>query len=128
MDSSPTFSLLRSRPWRDYELLDTGDGAKLERFGGNAFARPGVEAMWGRSLPQAQWATADATFQPSDEENGGHWAVKSKELERWKMMYELPGGEVLSFWAMTTAGRHLGVFPEAAPNWDLIAKATGGAR
>jgi 23S rRNA (cytosine1962-C5)-methyltransferase len=128
MDSSPTFSLLRARAWRDYELLDTGDGAKLERFGSYSFARPEVEAMWRRTLPERDWTSADATFQPANEENGGHWAFKKKELDRWKMSYELPGGEALRFWAMTTAGRHLGVFPEAAPNWDLIASSTGGAR
>lgn len=122
MDSSPTFSLLRSRPWRDYELLDTGSGSKLERFGSYRFARPEVEAMWQRSLPEKDWAGADALFQPANEENGGHWAFKKKELERWEMKYELPGGQLLRFWSMTTAGRHLGVFPEAAPNWDLISQ------
>lgn len=121
MDTFPTFSLLRSRPWRDYELLDTGDGCKLERFGNYVFARPEVQAMWGRALPSKEWNAADASFQPTNEENGGHWALKRKELERWEMTYALPDGSPLRFWAMTTAGRHLGVFPEAAPHWDLIA-------
>ncbi len=128
MDSSPTLSLLRSRRWRDYELLDSGDGAKLERFGSYSFARPEVEAMWARSLPPKVWAAADGTFQPANEENGGHWALKKRELDRWKMSYELPGGETLRFWAMTTAGRHLGVFPEAAPNWDMIAASIRSVR
>jgi len=127
MDSSPTFSLLRSRPWRDYELLDTGDGSKLERIGDHTFARPEVEAMWSRSLPQTKWAGADAVFRPANEENGGHWAFGKKELDRWEMRYELPGGQLLRFWAMTTAGRHLGVFPEAASNWDFIATSIKGA-
>jgi 23S rRNA (cytosine1962-C5)-methyltransferase len=121
MDSSPTLSLLRSRPWRDYELLDTGDGCKLERFGSYTFARPEVQCMWTRALPAASWASADATFQPADEETGGHWSFKRKELDRWEMSYALPGASPLRFWAMTTAGRHLGVFPEAAPHWDIIA-------
>ncbi len=128
MDSFPTFSLLRSRPWRDYELVDTGNGSKLERFGSYRFARPEVEAMWGQSLRQKDWASADATFQPANEENGGHWAFKSRELDRWQMSYALPSGQELRFWAMTTAGRHLGVFPEAAPNWDLIETSIRGAR
>ncbi len=121
MDSSPTLSLLASRPWRDYELLDSGDGGKLERFGGHAFARPEVQAMWGRALPASAWSAADATFQPTNEENGGHWVFKKKELDRWQMTYDLPDCPPLRFWAMTTSGRHLGVFPEAAPHWDLIA-------
>ena len=128
MDSSPTFSLLRSRPWRDYELLDTGQGAKLERFGKHTFARPEVEAMWAPTLPEREWAGADAVFQPASEENGGHWAFKRKTPERWEMAYDLPDGPPLRFWAMTTAGRHLGVFPEAAPHWDLIAAAVQARR
>ena len=128
MDTFPTFLLLRSRPWRDYELLDTGDGHKLERFGGYVFARPEVQAMWAQALSVKDWDAADATFQPTNEENGGHWAFnKKKDLERWEMAYALPNGFPLRFWAMTTSGRHLGVFPEAAPHWDLIADCLKGA-
>jgi 23S rRNA (cytosine1962-C5)-methyltransferase len=121
MDIFPTLSLLPSRPWRDYELLDTGDGCKLERFGDHNFVRPEVQAMWSRALPAKDWSAADAIFQPTNEENGGHWTFKRKELDRWEMTYDLPGGSALRFWAMTTSGRHLGVFPEAAPHWDLVA-------
>ena len=126
MDTSPTFSLLRSRPWRDYELLDTGDGCKLERFGSHVFARPEVQALWAQALPSTDWEAADATFQPTNEENGGHWAFRKRELERWEMTYALPDGFPLRFWCMTTSGRHLGVFPEAAPHWDLIAACLHG--
>jgi len=83
--------------------------------------------MWSKSLPEKQWAAADAIFEPTNEENGGHWVFKRKELERWQMAYHLATeGDLgvraeLRFWAMTTFGRHLGVFPEAAPHWDLIA-------
>ncbi|HEX8991261.1 MAG TPA: class I SAM-dependent methyltransferase [Anaerolineales bacterium] len=120
MDTFPTFSLLRSRPWRDYELLDTGDGCKLERFGNYVFARPEVQAMWGQGLSSKDWDAADATFQPTNEENGGHWAFRTREPDRWEMTYTLPDGFPLRLWAMPTSGRHLGVFPEAAPHWDLI--------
>lgn len=128
MDSSPTFSFLSSRPWRDYELLDTGDGCKLERFGGHVFLRPEVQAMWSRALPPKDWSSAEASFQPTNEENGGHWVFKKKEINRWQMQYDLPGASPLRFWAMTTSGRHLGVFPEAAPHWDLIASSIKEAR
>ncbi len=121
MDTFPTFSLVQSHSWRDYELLDSGDSCKLERFGDHVFARPEVQAMWSKALPQKDWASADATFEPTNEENGGHWVFRRKELERWEMKYQLPGGALIRFWAMTTFGRHLGIFPEAAPHWDLIA-------
>jgi 23S rRNA (cytosine1962-C5)-methyltransferase len=121
MDTSPTFSLLQARRWRDYELLDTGNGCKLERFGAHVFARPEVQAMWERGLPSKEWELADATFQPTNEESGGHWLFRKKEFERWEMKYELSRG-TLKFWAMTTPGRHLGVFPEAAPHWEMLAE------
>src|SRR5512140_1378474 len=127
MVSLPTLSLLISRPWRNYELLDTGDGRKLERFGDHTFVRPEVQAMWRPAMPASAWSSADATFQPTNEENGGHWAFKKKELDRWQMQYGLPDGSPLRFWAMTTFGRHLGVFPEAAPHWDFIASSIKAA-
>ncbi len=77
--------------------------------------------MWERALPSKEWDLADATFQPTNEESGGHWLFRKKEFERWEMKYELPRA-TLKFWAMTTPGRHLGVFPEAAPHWDMLAE------
>ena len=116
MPESPLFSLLEASHWRDYELLDSGDGLKLERFGPYTFARPEAQAMWSRALPQRDWDAAHAVFQPTAEESGGHWIEKKKLPERWKMEYDR-----LRFWAMTTPGRHLGVFPEVASHWDWMA-------
>jgi 23S rRNA (cytosine1962-C5)-methyltransferase len=124
-----TFSLLESPNWSDYALLDSGDGLKLERFGPYTFVRPEVQAMWSRALPEREWAQAHAVFQPASEESGGHWKFKKKVKEKWEMDYPLtpspspPGerGEQLRFWAMTTPGRHLGVFPECAAHWDWSA-------
>ncbi len=120
----PTFSLLESTNWRDYELLDSGDGLKLERFGPYIFSRPEVQAMWKRALPEKDWAAAHATFHPTAEESGGHWVWKKASEEKWKMKYSLPGIQSdLKFWAMTTPGRHLGIFPEVAAHWDFMADA-----
>lgn len=114
MTSFP-FSLLESTQWKDYELLDSGDGLKLERFGGYVFSRPESQAMWSRALPASAWSNAHAVFQPSGEESGGHWDFKKKVDEKWIMEYG-----PLKFWAMTTPGRHLGVFPEVASHWDFM--------
>lgn len=126
MDTSSTLSLLESSNWHDYELLDTGDGLKLERFGPYTFIRPEIQAMWKQSSPPKEWEKAHARFQPTNEESGGHWSFKQKVEERWEMKYELAsdikGGQI-RFWAMTTPGRHLGVFPETAPQWDFITEA-----
>jgi 23S rRNA (cytosine1962-C5)-methyltransferase len=112
----PPFFLLESPNWRDYELLDSGDGLKLERFGPYIFSRPESQAMWTRSLSARDWSAAHAVFQPTAEESGGHWIAQKKIPERWQMSY----GN-LKFWAMTTPGRHLGVFPEVAAHWDWMA-------
>jgi 23S rRNA (cytosine1962-C5)-methyltransferase len=110
------FLILDSPDWRDYELLDSGDGLKLERFGAYIFARPESQAMWTRALSARDWSAAHANFQPTAEESGGHWIAQKKIPERWQMTY----GD-LKFWAMTTPGRHLGVFPEVAAHWDWMA-------
>jgi len=132
MPKISTFSLLESPNWSDYALLDSGDGLKMERFGSYIFVRPEVQAMWSRALPEKEWAKAHAVFQSTSEESGGYWRFKKKVAEKWEMRYPLdltPGplaspkgapkrrGE-LKFWAMTTSGRHLGVFPECATHWD----------
>ena len=129
---STPFTFLESTNWQDYALLDSGDGLKLERFGKYVFARPESQAMWKRALT-SEWNNADAVFQPTGEESGGHWDFKKKVDEKWQMKYSLTpnpsptGRGDLRFWTMTTPGRHLGVFPEVAAHWDwssdLIANA-----
>ena len=135
MSPLPGISLLTSPAWKDYELLDSGDGQKLERFGEYIFVRPEVQALWRKSLPAARWEAAHAFFQPTGEESGGHWVFRKKVAEKWEMGYALdltPGPFAknpcgapirrggLRFYVMTTPGRHLGVFPEGAAHWDWI--------
>ncbi|MDO8753022.1 MAG: class I SAM-dependent methyltransferase [Anaerolineales bacterium] len=121
MQKSPAFSLLEACAWKDYELLDSGDGSKLERFGKYIFSRPESQAMWSRALPASEWNNVHAVFQPSAEESGGHWDFKKEVDEKWVMSYPLPHLNDLKFIAMTTPGRHLGVFPEVASHWDFMA-------
>ncbi len=99
--------------WKDYALLDSGEGAKLERFGSYKFVRPEPQAIWKPALAKEDWEQASAVFNPSGEESGGHWHFREKVKAKWEMSY----GD-LHFWAMTTPGRHLGVFPESAIHWD----------
>lgn len=131
----PVINLLTSPNWIDYELLDSGDGLKLERFGPYTFIRPEVQALWAKALPSDKWQAAHAVFQPSGEESGGHWSFNKKVPEQWEMSYPLrfisldhPSSELrkggmqggLRFSVMTTPGRHLGVFPECAVHWDWL--------
>ncbi|MBL0346028.1 class I SAM-dependent methyltransferase [Candidatus Villigracilis affinis] len=121
MKTSPTFTLLEAANWHDYELLDSGDGLKMERFGKYIFSRPESQAMWSRALPASEWNNVHAVFQPTAEESGGHWIEKKKLPEKWEMKYPLPHVQNLTFSVMTTPGRHLGVFPEVASHWDFMA-------
>ena len=128
MRKTPTFSLLEASRWQDYELLDSGDGLKLERFGKYTFARPESQAMWSRALPRSEWDQAHGVFIPSGEESGGHWQLKKRVDENWVMSYPLPSGIPLRFNVMTTPGRHLGVFPEVAAHWDFMANTITGVQ
>ena len=111
----PEISLLHSDDWQDYELLDCGNGRKLERYGDYLLARPETEAVWSPALPEKEWKKAAANFMPSAEENGGHWVAQRPLPDYWALTYK-----GLHFTVQTTASRHLGVFPEQANHWDWI--------
>jgi len=118
----PVIDLLLPARWKDFELLDSGDGQKLERYGPCTLARPEVQALWHPTLPSATWQRAQGVFRPTGEESGGHWEFKESIAQKWEMAYPLePSGRSLRFWVQTTPGRHLGVFPEAASHWDWMA-------
>ena len=67
--------------WRDYEVLDTGDGEKLERWGDIVLRRPDPQVIWPKADP-ALWDAAQATYVRSDT-GGGHWEFREKLPERW---------------------------------------------
>jgi 23S rRNA (cytosine1962-C5)-methyltransferase len=116
-ETLPALTVLTSPAWTDYELLDSGDGRKLERYGAYRLIRPEPQAMWSPALGEAAWGAAHATFQPTQEESGGHWRVDHPVAPEWQMRYG-----ALQFTARLTAGRHLGVFPEQACHWDWTAE------
>ena len=69
---------LRTLPWADYALLDSGDGRKLERYGRITVVRPEPQCWWSPRLDPEVWARADAHFDPSDEEDAGRWRYPGK--------------------------------------------------
>jgi 23S rRNA (cytosine1962-C5)-methyltransferase len=115
----------------DYELIDCGDGEKLERFGAIVTARPEPQAIWQKSLPDDEWARlADAVFRRTNDKKSdksgaqnsderGQWVLKSGTPERWVMGYEKDGLKIRIRLALT-GFKHVGVFPEQAANWDFI--------
>jgi 23S rRNA (cytosine1962-C5)-methyltransferase len=111
----PELRLLSSPDWKDYELLDSGNGLKLERYGRYTLVRPEPQATWQPAIGSKQWQAAHAVFQPAQEESGGQWQFNKPVEPGWVMSYK-----GLKFRLQTTAGRHLGVFPEQAAQWDWI--------
>ena len=104
---------LIAEPWDDWGLLDSGSGQKLERYGKFKVVRPEPQAMW---PPSSQDWDADATFVPgSDEEGGGRWVEHRQVPKHW----QLSRGAV-RFDASLTPFRHLGFFPDMAPQWDWM--------
>jgi 23S rRNA (cytosine1962-C5)-methyltransferase len=115
--AQPELVLLSSPDWTDYELLDSGEGVKLERYGAYTFVRPEHQAIWQPALPQECWQTAHAVFQSTREESGGKWRFNSPVKSHWMMTYK-----DLRFQAYVAGSRHMGVFPEQANHWDWMAK------
>jgi len=104
---------LVAEPWDDWGLIDCGGGRKLERYGPVRIVRPEPQAMWAPA--SANW-DPDATFVPgSDEEGGGRW-VQHRPIPR---DWPLARGRV-RFNASLTPFRHLGFFPDMAPQWDWM--------
>jgi 23S rRNA (cytosine1962-C5)-methyltransferase len=102
-----------AEPWDDWGLIDCGNGQKLERYGNSRVVRPEPQAMW--SPASDDW-DPDATFVPgSDEEGGGRWVQHRSVPRQW----ELARGNV-RFAASLTPFRHLGFFPDMAPQWDWM--------
>jgi len=106
-------STLVAEPWDDWGVMDCGNGRKLERYGPVTVVRPDPQAMWSPAL--GDW-DPDATFVPgSDEEGGGRWVQHRPVPRQW----ELSRGAV-RFNASLTPFRHLGFFPDMAPQWDWM--------
>jgi 23S rRNA (cytosine1962-C5)-methyltransferase len=79
-------SVLTPRSWSDYELLDSGDGEKLERYGPYVLRRPEAQALHHKSLPAKRGNAADATFEKA-EAGEGRWVERTKLPERWLISY-----------------------------------------
>lgn len=102
--------------WLDYELIDTGDGEKLERYGTITMTRPEPSAIW----QHAAWPAVDAIYTRSAT-GGGSWTLKKKLPARWRIGYDLiDQGPRLVFSLENMGFKHTGVFPEQASNWDFV--------
>ena len=122
MANTSEYQLVDAGLWSDYELIDSGDFEKLERFGKFVICRPEPQAVWKKSLPSAEWSKSDARFvldvQNSNGEKG-RWTRRGSMPDSWTITYnhdEMKLFFVLKF----NTFKHIGVFPEQADNWNFI--------
>lgn len=101
--------VFQTNGWEDYELLDSGNGLRLERFGKHIISKPDPQAIWKPSFSQTFWENADAKYF-----NNG-WTKKSDFPFKWEIRYKN-----LKFFAKLTPFKHTGIFPEQGLNWDFI--------
>jgi 23S rRNA (cytosine1962-C5)-methyltransferase len=106
--------MLLADNWKEYELIDTGDGEKLERWGKYILRRPDPQAIWPIAGDIKLWSRLDAHYHRSSS-GGGNWEYFSKLPARWTIKY----GE-LEFYVEPTGFKHTGLFPEQAVNWNWI--------
>ncbi len=108
-----------TKPQKDYELLDSGEGEKLERFGAYVLRRPDPQALWPKRLAPKDWADAHASFVRQG--NAGKWRInntaKGDVPKDWQI--ELSG---MRFKISPTPFKHTGLFPEQLPNWQWTEK------
>ncbi|MHC5654832.1 class I SAM-dependent methyltransferase [Stappia sp. ICDLI1TA098] len=110
-------TILETRGWDDYALLDFGHGRKLERYGKIVVDRPEPQAMGRPRLPEKRWLAADAVFTGNDDDDGpGRWRLNRDLPETWPMAF----GDV-HFLGRFMSFRHVGVFPEQAAHWQWMA-------
>ena len=110
-------------PWQDYEVLDTGDGEKLERWRDVLLRRPDPQVIWPKADP-ARWEAADGWYRRSDT-GGGGWEFQRRLPERWTVALD-----DLRFYVRPTGFKHTGLFPEQAANWRFMrerVRAAGGS-
>ena len=118
--------------WKDYELVDSGNFEKLERFGRYYMSRPEPKALWDKTLSDGEWDRmihtkfkAGAGFGKAGKEDSGTWERLRKMDDQWAIRYNgEQKGLDFSLRLGLTAFKHVGVFPEQAPNWEYIFRKT----
>lgn len=103
--------------WRDYELIDSSDGERLERWGSYTLIRPDPQVIWKDAKKSKLWQNADASYHRSSK-GGGSWE-KNHLPDEWQIGYESLG---LRFTLRPMGFKHTGLFPEQAVNWDWFSQ------
>jgi len=110
--------------WKEYRLLDCGDGMKQERWGPYTLVRPDPQVLWPRQGGDPAWKDWDGFYHRSDT-GGGRWEFRRPLPEDWKLSYGALG---LTFRIRPTSFKHTGLFPEQAVNWEWLTARIKAAR
>ncbi|MGC4021128.1 MAG: class I SAM-dependent methyltransferase [Cyclobacteriaceae bacterium] len=119
--------LLHPSSWKDYELIDSGDGEKLERFGKFILIRPEPQAIWQKSKSEDEWnKLAHALFRREQKDHfrfgddvKGGWKKIQSMPDSWNINYQHNNLTLTLRLALTSFG-HVGIFPEQGENWNFI--------
>lgn len=107
--------------WKDYEIIDTSSGEKLERWGDYILIRPDPQAIWKTEKLHKGWNNPNAHYHRS-KKGGGEWEFFDLP-KQWSISY----GE-LKFWLKPFNFKHTGLFPEQAVNWDFMRRKIKAAK
>jgi 23S rRNA (cytosine1962-C5)-methyltransferase len=113
-------------------LLDSGDGYRLEKFGDFVLQKPDPAVLWSRDLSESEWDKADALYirGGSVDEERGNWQVANNEMPlQWTLEYKIPNStDKISFYAKLNPFKHTGIFPEQSANWNFISEKLNGKK
>lgn len=107
-------NLRTAENWKDYKIIDTSDGEKLEIWGGISLVRPDPQIIWKTDRRSPLWNSADGHYHRS-QSGGGQWEFSRKLPQSWNIIYR-----GLTFNIRPTGFKHTGLFPEQAVNWDFM--------
>ncbi len=105
--------------WKDYELIDSGNFEKLERFGRYILIRPEPQAVWEKGLNESEWMSIYHAKYVGTSPSTGKWETKPNMPDNWKISYQFQEKKI-NFNLALTKFKHVGIFPEQAVNWDFI--------
>ncbi|MFM2357609.1 MAG: hypothetical protein RJA61_346 [Candidatus Parcubacteria bacterium] len=107
------YLILKTTASASYELIDSGDGEKLERYGQIKVRRPDPQALWKKHVPKGDWDNADASYVRAVEK--GSWSTKPGLPAEWSISLD-----AFTFFIKLSAFKHTGIFPEQFQNWKWI--------
>ena len=111
--------------WKDYEVIDTSSGEKLERWGDYFLVRPDPQVIWQTEKQNKKWRRPNGHYHRSSK-GGGEWEFFDLP-EQWQIGYDL-GDKRLTFNLKPFSFKHTGLFPEQAANWDWFSKLISDAK